>query len=29
MADGRVRSEKISTEELLKLISRNGGEAVK
>jgi hypothetical protein len=29
MADGRVRSEKISPEELLKLISRNGGEAVK
>lgn len=29
MADGKVRSEKISPEELLKLISRNGGEAVK
>lgn len=29
MVDGRVRSEKISPEELSKLISRNGGEAVK
>ena len=29
MADGRIRSEKISPEELSKLISRNGGEAVK
>lgn len=29
MVDGRVRSEKISPEELSKLISRNGGEAMK
>jgi hypothetical protein len=29
MANGKVRSETISHEELLKLISRNGGEAVK